>query len=298
MKGTEFAIKTNNLSKNYDTLEAVKDLNLEIKKGEVFGFLGPNGAGKTTTIRMILNFIFPTSGSLEVLGLDPTVDSHKIMESVGYISGEVALFDDYKVKEFLDFYEKMNGSKSASRKDLIERFDLDESRKIKHLSKGNKQKVAIIQACMNNPNLLVLDEPTSGLDPLLQNEFYKVIDEFKALGTTVFISSHILTEVQRVCDRVGIIKAGKLISVDKVTELNIHNIHKVALTVKNQKLSKKMFSFEGVIDLEIDSSSTKFTYTGDLSILLEKLSNIKLSNVTISDPSLEDLFMHYYENEK
>jgi ABC-2 type transport system ATP-binding protein len=288
------AIKVKNLTKSFGNLTAVNKLNLEIQQGEVFGFLGPNGAGKTTTIRMLMNFIFPDSGKVELLGLDLEQHSAEIMQNVGYIAGDIALYESYTVGEFLKYMEQLQGKRSKKKTELLERFDLAPNRKIRQLSKGNKQKVAIIQAFMFAPKLLILDEPTSGLDPLLQIEFYKLITELKSEGSTVFFSSHVLSEVQRVCDRVGIIRKGNLIAIETIRSLTSKNIYDVELLGTN-KISLQDLRLKNVSAFKTTHESVTFTYSGDINLLLKNLSRFNLLHVSIKEPDLEQLFLHYYE---
>jgi len=290
-------IELKDLHKHYGSVRAVDGLSLKVNKGEIFGFLGPNGAGKTTTIRSILNFVFPTSGEVSVFGMNPITHTPQIMKEVGYIAGEIALFENYKVKDFLNMLEDVRGEKGSMRFELLERFELEEDRKIKNLSKGNKQKVAIVQAFMHQPLLLVLDEPTSGLDPLLQLEFYKLMDLMKARGSTIFFSSHLLAEVQRVCDRAAIIKKGKLISLETIKELKSKNIYDIEMHYDGTEPKAKDFGTDNVESFMNTDHSVRLTYKGDVNALLEILNNYKLTDLTISEPSLEDMFLAYYESD-
>ncbi|KXK27565.1 MAG: putative ABC transporter ATP-binding protein YbhF [candidate division WS6 bacterium OLB20] len=294
----EPVIQIKDLHKYYGAVHAVEGLTLEVNKGEVFGFLGPNGAGKTTTIRCMLNFVFPTSGELRLLNKNPVEHGPQIMKEVGYIAGEIALYDNYRVRDFLNMLEDVRGEKGALRAELLQRFQLDESRKIKNLSKGNKQKVAIVQAFMHLPLLLVLDEPTSGLDPLLQLEFYKLIDETKQRGGTVFFSSHLLEEVQRLSDRAAIIKKGKLISLETISELRSKNIYNVSVHYKGREPKTQDFGAQNVENFTLIDHSAQLTYKGDVNALLEILNNYELVDLRITEPSLEDMFLAYYENDE
>ncbi len=291
---SETAIKITNLSKSFGELKAVNKLNLEIKKGEVFGFLGPNGAGKTTTIRMLMNFIFPDSGRVELLGRNLQANPAELMKDVGYIAGDIALYENYTVGEFLKYMEQLQGKRSKKRTELLERFDLAPGRKIRQLSKGNKQKVAIIQAFMFSPKLLILDEPTSGLDPLLQIEFYKSINELKSEGSTVFFSSHVLSEVQRVCDRVGIIRKGNLIAIETIKSLTSKNIYQVEL-LGSAKIELKDLRLKNISAFKRTNESVTFTYSGDINLLLKNLARFNLLHVSIKEPDLEQLFLNYYK---
>ncbi|MFQ5492634.1 MAG: ABC transporter ATP-binding protein [Candidatus Dojkabacteria bacterium] len=288
-------ITTSKLTKTYNkgAIKAVSELDLEIERGEIYGFLGPNGAGKTTTIRMLLNFINPDSGEVRIFGKDPTKERTKITVDTGYVPGDTALIENYKVSTYFDYMDYLQGEKSKSRDGLVERFKLDATRKIKNLSKGNKQKVAIIQALMHTPRLLIMDEPTIGLDPLLQLEFNKVVLEFKKKGVTIFFSSHVLSEVQRICDRVGIIKEGKLISVEKISELRKKNVYEIDLILANSSDMKKI-KLEGISDIDRTDHSTTFTYKGDINKLVAELKKYKLIDLRIKEPDLEKLFLTYY----
>lgn len=289
-------ISFKNLAKHYGEIKAVDDISLDVERGEVFGFLGPNGAGKTTTIRLLLNIIFPTSGSASVFNLNPVKSSPEIMKRVGYVAGDVALFENYRVDKFLDYYEKLHGKESETRAELVERLNLDESRKIGELSSGNKQKVAIVQAFMNEPELLILDEPTSGLDPLLQNEFYKLVREYQDDGATVFFSSHILSEVEKVCDRICIIRDGKIVAIEKINELKEKSISSVEVSFKKGK-EKFNFKLEGIDNIVKENSHTSFAYKGDINVLIKELSKYDLASIKINEPTLEELFLNYYEGE-
>ena len=291
----ESAIKTNNLSKKFGDVRAVSGLDLDIKKGEVFGFLGPNGAGKTTTIRMILNFIFPSSGKISVFGKNPASESAEIMRDSGYIAGDISLYENYRVNDFLNYVEDLRGRRSNKKTELLDRFDLNPRRKIRQLSKGNKQKVAIVQAFMHSPQLLVLDEPTSGLDPLLQLEFFKLIEEMQKQGSTIFFSSHILSEVQRVCDRVGIIKKGKLIALETIRDLSSKNVYLVELIAKKE-ISKGQLNKLKYSNFKSTGQLVSFNYTGDVNRLVKILSSLELVHVNIKEPNLEELFLTYYKD--
>lgn len=294
----DIVLEIKDLKKYYGDVKAVDGLSLKVRKGEIFGFLGPNGAGKTTTIRSILNFIFPNSGEIQLLGKNPLLHGPEIMKEVGYIAGEIALYDSYRVKDFLNMLEDIRDEKGARRHELLERFQLDEKRKIKDLSKGNKQKVAIVQAFMHQPLMLILDEPTSGLDPLLQLEFYKLIDEVKSMGSSVFFSSHMLDEVQRICDRVAIIKNGKLISLETIKEIRSKNIYNVDVHYRGKEPEINDFGKDNIENFQKTDHSLILTYKGDVNALLEILNNFELVDLRITEPSLEDMFLAFYANDE
>ncbi|MCF7926134.1 MAG: ABC transporter ATP-binding protein [Candidatus Izimaplasma sp.] len=288
-------IKTTKLTKYYNkNARGILDVTLDIKKGEIFGFIGPNGAGKSTTVRTILNLIFPTSGKATVNGLDCVTDSVEIRDLVGYIPGEVHFYGDMIVSEFLEYAAKFTNRPYKKRQaELIEKLELDVSRKIEDLSLGNKKKVAIVQALQTSPKILILDEPTSGLDPLMQNTFFTIIKEEKKQGTTIFFSSHILKEVQEICDRVGIIKEGRLIQVETVEEIMQARAKRVRI-----KTSDTIKETDVFVDVIKNNGYMSFVYTGKINDLLQKLEKIDLQDLTITEPSLEEIFMHYYEREE
>jgi ABC-2 type transport system ATP-binding protein len=216
----DIKIRIKGLTKFYGNTRGIENLDLEILKGEIFGFLGPNGAGKTTTIRCMMNILIPTKGEIWINGGLINRTNHKVRENIGYIPENLALPDYYTANEFLTYVESMRGKREQKRNELIEKFDLPYNKKIGELSKGNKQKVGVISAFMHDPDVLILDEPTAGLDPLLQQEVYEMLLEARQQGKTIFFSSHNLAEVQQICDRVGIVKDGFLVSVEDIDNLN------------------------------------------------------------------------------
>ena len=284
-------IKTLKLTKYYGKSRGIIDLNLTVKEGEFFGFIGPNGAGKSTTIRTLLGLISPTCGSAEVFGKDITKEKETILRDIGYLPSEALFYGGMKVKDVLklsaDLRKKDCKTEAES---LCERLQLDISRKIDELSFGNRKKVAIVCALQHRPELLVLDEPTSGLDPLMQKEFFDILRERNKSGATIFLSSHILSEIQRNCTRAAIIRDGKIIACDSVDALS--------------KTSAKRVTVHGIIDLEHlsgvrDRKETKdsisFLYSGDMGGLLCALSSGKAYVLTVTEPDLEEIFLHYYE---
>ena len=291
-------ISTKKLSKSFGNVEAVKEVDLDISKGEVFGFLGPNGAGKSTTIRMLLGLLYPTSGEVTVLGRNPEKEAHQIMKQVGYVAGDVGLPNGYKVKHYFDLVVHLSGAKRSDRRRhrLVDRFKLDEERKIGKLSRGNRQKVAIIAAFLANPKLLVLDEPTSGLDPLLQIEFFELLSEFKGGGGTVFFSSHILSEVRRACDRVGIIKEGEIIAVEEVIHLFQKNVSVVEIKLAQKTKATALEKLSGVSEFNLKGQDLHFTYEGEVDRLVGALAKFKLKDLKIHEPDLEQIFLHYYQD--
>lgn len=286
-------LEIKNLTKYYGQILGVKDLSLELKEGEIFGFIGPNGAGKSTTIRSILNLINKTKG--EVIFNGKTLDKNDIeaRKLIGYLPSEVNLYDDLTVKEMLDFHEQFYGKHVRKRrKELVKRLKLDESKNLEDLSLGNSKKLGIILAFMHEPKLLILDEPTSGLDPIIQQEFYELIKEEKEKGTTIFYSTHILSEISKICDRVGIIKEGKLLKVEPVKDLVDKSLSYVTITSNDIKKIIKELKLENITS--IDNTIT-FKNTLDSNYLLKILAKYDIKKIYIEQASLEDIFLHYYK---
>lgn len=287
-------IQTNNLTKNYGKARGIMDLNLSVNEGEIFGFIGPNGAGKSTTIRTLLGLIHKTSGSAEIFGLDIEKDKVEILKQVGYLPSEVFYYDNMKAIELLNYSASFYGKDCTARmKELAQALELDLNKKIEDMSLGNKKKVGIVQGLLHSPKLIILDEPTSGLDPLMQKTFFDLIRQENERGATVLFSSHILSEVQRICDRVAIIKDGKIISTQKISELRDNSYIKVKFTTKD--VPPAAINLQGVSSLEIQGNQCSFMYKGDCNLLLSAIGAYKLEHVDISEPTLEEIFMHYYE---
>lgn len=289
-------IKTNNLTKYYlhGKVLGVKELDLEVKEGEIFGFIGPNGAGKTTTIRLLLDLIRPTSGLATIFDKDINKYSVEIKNEIGFLPGEIFLPEYLTGKQCLNYYAgfKDNIDKDYLKK-LISRFSFDQNKKIAEYSKGNKQKLAIILALMHKPKLLILDEPTSGLDPLNQQEFYEAIEETKKWATTTFLSTHLLNEAEKICDRVGIIKDGKLIQIEDIDEFKEKNIHKIILeTDKNIPLSE--LKMVGVQKIEKTTTGYSLITVGKNGEIIKKLTKFDITDFQVHEPSLEEVFMHFY----
>jgi ABC-2 type transport system ATP-binding protein len=291
-------IATKNLTKYYGKTKGIENLNLEVNKGEIFGFLGPNGAGKTTTIRLLLNLIKASSGNAYVFGMDSQRDTLEIRRRLGYIPGEVAFYDGMNGKEFLSLMGSFHGVNGEKRiKKLKDMFELDLSPQIRAYSKGMKQKLAIIQAFMNDPELLILDEPSLGLDPLMQHTFYDLLLEEKRRGKTVFLSSHILPEVERVCDRVGIVRNGELVSIERVADLKRKKVRRIDIFLKKE-LTAEELKLANTEILEIKGKSIKLKFFGDTPKLLKQLTDLPIEDIAFPEASLEDTFMEFYGGKK
>ncbi|MCI7443163.1 MAG: ABC transporter ATP-binding protein [Clostridium sp.] len=290
-------IKINNLTKDYGNKKGIFNVNISIKKGEVFGFLGPNGAGKTTTIRNLMGFIRPDSGTCSILGMDCFKESEKIKEKLGYLAGEIAFFDDLTGIKLLNFLADMKGIKDKRKmNELIERFELDPRGKVKKMSKGMKQKIGIISAFMSNAEVFILDEPTSGLDPLMQNRFVDLVLEEKKKGKTILMSSHIFEEIEKTCDRTAIIRNGKIVAIEDMDSLSKkrNKTYIISLSDKNEveKIKKDNFNIKN-----IDGLNVSITVKNDISEFLKNVSKYKISDMNIKTESLEEIFLHYYGKE-
>ena len=291
------AIVTEGLTKHYGDVRALEDLNLEIAQGEIFGFLGPNGSGKTTTMRTILDLIRPTSGTARIMDLDSHEDSVEIRKHIGYMPGDLALYKRLTGRELLQYFANLRGGVDWSYvEDLADRLTSDLSRKIGEYSSGNRQKVGLIQAFMNKPSVLILDEPSTGLDPLVQQEFQAMLREVAAEGRTVFLSSHTLSEVERVAHRVAIIRQGKLVVVDTMDALKAKAIRTVTFHF-GSPIAESVFSgVPGVREVEIVGSAATVSFEGTMSGLLRAATDHDVLNLTHSEADLEEIFLAYYRN--
>ena len=286
-------IKTAKLTKYYGKSRGIIDLDLQVEQGEFFGFIGPNGAGKSTTIRTLLGLIAPTGGSAAVFGKDVTKEKENILKRIGYLPSEALFYHGMKVKDVLKLSADLRKADcSAESKLLCDRLQLDTSRKIDELSFGNRKKVAIVCALQHKPELLVLDEPTGGLDPLMQKEFFDILRERNKEGTTIFLSSHVLSEIQNNCTRAAIIRDGRIIACDSVEALSKTNAKRISV-----QGSVDLDSLEGVRDRKAAEGSVSFLYSGDMGSLLSALSSGQVDDLTITEPDLEEVFMHYYEKD-
>jgi ABC-2 type transport system ATP-binding protein len=287
-------IEVTNLTKYYGKSRGIVDVSFKEEEGEIFGFIGPNGAGKSTTIRLLLSLIHPTSGEAKVFGKDVVSHGPEIRRDIGYLPSEVYYYEGMKVIDLLKYSASFYECDCTKRMhELSETMELEMHRRISDLSYGNKKKVGIVQGLLHSPKLLFLDEPTSGLDPLMQRKFFDLIREENARGVTVFFSSHILGEVQRLCNRVGIIREGKIVEISDIRTLQQNNYKKVRVTAEGLKAAA--FDMPGVTNLLMENGTLQFFFKGDINTVLKKISGTKVADVTIEEPTLEEIFMHYYE---
>ncbi|WP_414050332.1 ABC transporter ATP-binding protein [Macrococcus animalis] len=287
-------IEVKNLTKKFGNDKGVFDLNFNIEPGSVFGFLGPNGAGKSTAIRMLMGFMQPTSGSVTINGMDSYKERAKIQKSVGYISGEISLLNDMRGRDYLNFMLKARGRKdTASKDELVRRLQLDEKVKISKMSKGMKQKVAIIQSLMHEPNILILDEPTSGLDPLVQQIFLELINEEKAKGTTILMSSHSFTEVSRTCDTICIIKDGHIVDLDNIKQIQTNARQHYMIQFKSIDQANGFSKLYP--ESTIDGVNVKLNIKGHTNDVIQHLSQFEIEHINIENETLEEVFLHFYD---
>ena len=286
-------LEIKNLTKYYGNTLGVKNLNLTLNEGEIFGFIGPNGAGKSTTIRSIMNLINKTSGTVLLNGEELTKDNANLKAIIGYLPSEIHLYEDLTVNQMLNYHESFyHQNIHKRRKELVKRLKLDETKKIEDLSLGNSKKLGIILALMHEPKLLILDEPTSGLDPIMQQTFYELLKEEKSKGTTIFYSTHILSEISKICDRVGIIKDGTLLKIEKVEEIQKKELTYVTIESKE---------IDNIIkDLKLDhnlkkNNTIKFKNTISSDKLIKTLSKYQIDKILIEEATIEDIFLHYYK---
>ena len=286
----------NELTKHYGKHRGINNLSFSVNQGEFFGFIGPNGAGKSTTIRTLMGLIRPTGGSASIFGLDCQTKASVIARDVGYLPSENSYYENMKVRELLQYTADLYGMDCKTKmKELADRLNLDLSRKIADLSLGNKKKVGIVSAIMTSPKLIIMDEPTSGLDPLIQQAFYDILKEENSRGATVFFSSHVLSEVQKLCDRVAILKEGQLIGIQSIKELRESGYKKVSLSAK-EAIPRDFFDLSGIANYAetADKTSVSFMYNGNITAIIDKLHLLHLDDVLLEEPSLEEIFMHYY----
>lgn len=288
-------IEIRSLTKSYGKNRGIENINLEIKEGEIFGFIGPNGAGKSTTIKVLLNLIFPTSGEAKIFNLDCVEETVRIKESLGYVPSEVRYYDNMKVSELINYAKSFRKNVDTDYvNELYKIFDVELEKNISELSLGNKKKVAIVQAILHKPKLLILDEPTNGLDPLIQQKLFDTLLTLKKEGTTIFLSSHNLTEVEEFCDRVAIIREGKIVDVKNITDFSHKKIKRITLKL-SENIDEEIKNIGGEI-LEKDKNTIIFNYNNDINNLLAVISKYKVQDLIIEEKKLSEVFMSYYDN--
>ena len=292
---TTDVIDVEHLSKSYGRRRGVTDLTFSVIAGEIFGYLGPNGAGKTTTIRTLLDFIRPTSGRARVLGLDPRNDPVEIHRRVGYLPGEFGLYERLTGLEYLTYLGSLRGGfDEPAVRDLSERFDLDLAARINALSHGNRQKLGLIQAFAHRPELVILDEPTQGLDPLMQQAFYRLLHETRDEGRTVFLSSHVLPEIERVCDRVGIIRDGRLAAIEDVGDLRLKQVRTLQFRFAEPPRPDLFAGIPGVAEVEAIGDQIRMMVTGPVDAVVKRAARFEVVDLVSHEPSLEDIFLTFY----
>jgi ABC-2 type transport system ATP-binding protein len=287
-------IEVDHLTKYYGKARGIVDVSFNIEEGEIFGFIGPNGAGKSTTIRLFLSLIYPTKGNAKIFGKDCIKFGPEIRQEIGYLPSEVFYYEGMKVIDLLKYSASFYKKDCTKRlHELAELMELDMKRRIDDLSYGNKKKVGIVQGLLHQPKLIILDEPTAGLDPLMQQKFFNLIREENKRGATVFFSSHILGEVQKMCNRVAIIKEGSIVNIQDIKTLQRDNYKKIRVTADG--IDEKQFAVEGITGLEKENGTVSFFYKGDINVIAKMISTSDISDLTIEDLTLEEIFMHYYE---
>lgn len=296
------AITIDHLHKSYGSIQAVKGISLQVERGEIFGFLGPNGAGKTTTIRCMLDVIRPTSGSINVLGLDAQHDKHALHQLIGYLPGDVRLPGDMTGRQIIGYFSRLQGREPVLLEDLVSRFDVEMKRPLKGYSKGMRQKIGIVLAFMCDPDILILDEPTSGLDPLLQRTFNDFLLEEQARGRTIFMSSHIMSDVEKVCQRVAVIRRGELVTVEAVEALRqkagqhvtieFGDVANVDVATRTNELAR----ISGVSTITLNNGLYRFNISGTMDPLIKALSSYEVIRLQVEEAPLEEVFLTFYED--
>lgn len=287
------AIKIQNLVKHFGTTKAVDDISFEVDQGEIYGFLGPNGAGKSTAINCVMDFLRPTSGRIEILGVDSKTYSPTLRNDIGYLSSEINLYLNWTGKEHIDFVKSVRKVETVEDA-IIGELDLDISKKAKSLSSGNKQKLGLVLAMMHNPKLIILDEPTNGLDPILQLKIYKALKRAVKNGSTVFTSSHNLPEVEKICDRVCIIRKGKIANIESISEIQKKRIYGVDVNF-SKKINQKEFMLPGVSVIKTFENTIEFAVKGDIKPILKQINKHSYTDISVNHSNLEDVFMEYYK---
>lgn len=289
-------IEIKNLTKIYGKNRGIDNVHLNIEEGEIFGFIGPNGAGKSTTIKLLLNLIFPTSGEAKIFNLNCVTETVKIKQNIGYVPSEVRYYDNMTVEELIGYAKSFHTDIDNEYVDeLCKTFDVEVKKNISELSLGNKKKVAIIQALLHKPKLLILDEPTNGLDPLIQQKLFSTLLKLKGDGATIFLSSHNLTEVEEFCDRVAIIREGKILEVKNISDFTNKKVKRITLKL-SEDIMEELTSL-GAENLEINKNTISFNYNGDINKLLSVITKYKLEDLIIEEKKLSEVFMSYYDME-
>ena len=294
------AIHADRLTKFYGKTRGVEDVSLDVHRGEVFGFLGPNGAGKSTTIRVMLDLLRPTSGSVSVLGLDPRADSLELRRRVGYLPGDLAMYDTMTARQLCTYFSGVRGVDAMGKAtELAHRLDLDLDRQISNYSTGNRQKVGLVQALMHEPELLILDEPTSGLDPLIQQEFYAIVSEAQAAGSTIFLSSHVLPEVERIAERVAIIRDGSVLVVEEVASLKARAVRRVEIHFGAPVSVEEFAAVDSVLSADVadDGNVLILNVEGSMDPVVKQAARHEVRNIISHNGDLEDVFLAYYRGE-
>ncbi len=286
-------IKLENIKKSYGKIKAVDNLSLTVKQGEIYGFIGPNGAGKSTTIRMLLNFLSPDSGSISIFGLSPVKDEVQIKQQTGYVSSDTFMYNDMKVSDLFRFsesYHKINAKEKI--KKLVEVLDIDLNKKFEQLSFGNRKKISIACALLHSPKLIILDEPSNGLDPVIRINLYELLREEQKKGVTIFYSSHVLSEVQKFCTKIALIKEGNLIKETSAIEFTNVGYRQVKVE-SDEEINFSVL--DGVAAFRKNGQTYRFIYSGNSNELIRILSNVKIKSINIEEPELEDVFIHYFK---
>jgi ABC-2 type transport system ATP-binding protein len=287
-------IEADHLTKYYGKARGIVDVSFNVNEGEIFGFIGPNGAGKSTTIRLFCSLIYPTEGSATIFGKDAIKHGPEIRQDIGYLPSEVFYYDRMKVLDLLKYSASFYKDGDTKRLyELAEIMELDLKRRIDDLSYGNKKKVGIVQGLLHQPKVIFLDEPTAGLDPLIQQKFFNLIREENENGATIFFSSHILSVVQKICNRVAIIREGEIVEIQDIKTLQKENYKKIRVAARD--LDERQFEVAGVSNLEKDDGAITFFFKGDINLITRLISEKEVADVTIEEPTLEEIFMHYYE---
>jgi len=290
----EYIIEVSNLTKFYGKTKGIENVSFHIKEGEIFGLMGPNGAGKTTTLRSMLNLIQSNSGETRIFSKNLLNLSKSEMSNISYLPGEFEMYGNLTGQEYLKYLSNLRNAKTNNTNILAERLDLDLNKKIKTLSKGNKQKIGIVMAFMNKPTIAILDEPTSGLDPLKQQEFQNIVKEYNTGGCSILLSSHILHEIEELCERVGIIKDGNIIASEQILDLKNKTIKKYEINFDKNPEKLQISKIKGVSNLNIDKNVVTFNMQGNIDTLIKSISKYKVNNLRIIEPDLEEIFLTYY----